>query len=501
MSYVIAYDFGTGGIKASLFDNQAALLCDSFETYETRFPQAGHQEQNPDHWWQAFVKSTANLLSKSNVAAQQIVSLGISGHSLGLVPLSQSGDLLLDWTPIWSDARADEQAKEFFSFYSEQEWYLNSGNGFPAAHYPLFKLLWLRQHQPQVFNKMSVFLGSKDYINYVLTGKIATDHSYASGSGAYDLINWRYNEKVLSAANISPTLFPPVYPSDQVLGSILPDIAQQLGLPSSVKVVLGGVDNSCMALGAGNIADGKAYNSLGSSSWIAVSSQQPILDYQTKPFVFAHVLPEMFTSATAIFSAGTSLNWYKQQIVEQFGTELSFDQLAELAQQSDAGANGIIFIPHLAGGSSLDKTPKVKGSFIGIELKHSQADMVRAVFEGITFSLKIALDALAKVQQFESKIRFVGGGSKSPFWMQLFANVFNHKVQTSNVNQQCAALGAAALAGVGCGIWQDYSVIESSHNLLQDYAPDEVTAKQYSQLYQKYVYANEQLANIYQNID
>ncbi len=501
MSYVIAYDFGTGGIKASLFDSQAKLVCASFETYQTRFPQAKQQEQRPADWWRAFVQSTANLLAKSEIAPELIVSLGISGHSLGLVPLSSSGELLLEWTPIWSDARADQQAEEFFSFYSEKQWYLTSGNGFPAAHYPLFKLLWLRQHQADVYNKMSVFVGTKDYINYLLTGKIATDYSYASGSGAYDLTNWKYCDKVLSAANIPADIFPDIYPSDQVLGTILPEIATQLGLPASVQVVLGGVDNSCMALGAGNTSDGKAYNSLGSSSWIAVSSDQPILDYQTKPFVFTHVLPNMFTSATAIFSAGTSLNWYKQQLVEQLGNEVSFEQLADLAQQSKAGANGLIFIPHLAGGSSLDKTPKVKGSFIGLELKHTQADLSRAVFEGISFSLKVALDALAKVQDFDQQIRFVGGGSKSPFWMQLFANIFNSKVQTSSVNQQCAALGAAALAGVGAGIWQNYSVIDSAHNKCENYTPEQAETEQYQALYQRFCYANEHLAKIYQQMD
>ncbi|WP_428508951.1 xylulokinase [Roseateles sp.] len=500
MSYVISYDFGTGGVKACLFDSKAKLISFSFESYETRYPAANYREQSPAHWWQAFVKSTRNLLSGSNVNREEIISLGVSGHSLGLIPLSEGGRLLMEWTPIWSDSRADKEADAFFEGYSQLEWYLTSGNGFPPAHYPLFKLMWLRENEPEVFEKMAIFLGTKDYLNYLLTGKLATDYSYASGSGAYDLNGWCYSLSILDAANIPKRLFPEIYPSDHVLGTLLPEVADQLGLPNTVKVVVGGVDNSCMALGAGNTADGKAYNSLGSSSWIAVSSKEPILDVNTKPFVFAHVLPELFTSAAAIFSAGTSLNWYKQQVVDRFVHQVDFDALTEEAKLSPPGANGVVFIPHLAGGSSLDLTPKVKGGFFGLELKHTKSDMTRAVFEGITFGLRVALDALADVQKFEDRIRIVGGGGKNEFWMQLFANVFNLKVQTTSVNQQCAALGAAALAAVGGKVWDDYSMIESAHCDEKNFYPEVDLVAFYQARYDLFKSVGLRMAPIYRDL-
>ena len=496
MSLVIAYDFGTGGIKASLFDTEGCIKCESFETYETRFPQSNHQVQSPNEWWEAFVVSTKNILSKANVSKDEIVGLGISGHSLGLVPLDQNHEQLLEWTPIWSDSRATAQAEYFFESNSLEEWYLLTGNGFPPGHYPVFKLLWLKQNCPDIFEQISVFLGTKDFINFKLTGKVATDYSYASGTGIYDLKNWKYSSQILEATGLPASIFPTIMASDDVLGTLLPEVAEELGLSPSVKVVLGGVDNSCMALGAGNTSHGKAYNSLGSSSWIAVSSKEPILSAETKPFVFTHVLPELFTSATAIFSAGTSLNWYKRQIVEQFGKEVSFDDISKLATQSCVGANGLLFVPHLAGGSALDLSSNVKGSFFGLELKHTDADMARAVFEGITFALKIALEALTDVEEFDEQIRFVGGGSKSEFWMQLFADIFDRNIQVTNVNQQCAALGAAALAGVGCGVWKDYSVIETVHNNTKNFHPDDIKKGKYASVFSTFKIVNKGLAKI-----
>ena len=290
--YIIAYDFGTGGIKASLYGADGACVTSGFDAYETTYPASGFHEQAPEDWWRATVRSTRLLAEQAGEAKMKRVrALGISGHSLGVVPLDASGNLLRPTVPIWSDSRAGDEAQAFFRNVPEEAWYMKTGNGFPAALYSVFKLMWFRAHEPEWFDRAATILGTKDYINYRLCGVRATDFSYASGTGVYDLAARQYDEELIAASGLPRTLFPEIVPATQVLGALTPDAARELGLPPDVKVVAGGVDNSCMALGAGAWREGRAYCSLGSSAWIAVSSAKPLLDVATRPYVFDHVVP------------------------------------------------------------------------------------------------------------------------------------------------------------------------------------------------------------------
>lgn len=460
-NYIIAYDFGTGGTKASLYDASGACLASDFSSYETVYPQDGWHEQRPADWWQSVVQSTKKLFEDSPVDTAAIAAIGISGHSLGMVPLDADGALLRDQVPIWSDSRPDSQVPEFFKHVSEQEWYTLTGNGFPPALYTVFKIMWLRDNEPEVFSKVRKVIGTKDYINFKMTGVMATDYSYASGSGVYDLKGWNYCEKLIAASGLSPEIFPKIMPSTEVLGTLSAEAAAELGLPESVKVVAGGVDNSCMALGAMAYKEGACYNSMGSSSWIAVASAKPVLDLKTRPYVFTHVVPGMFASATAIFSAGSSLRWLKKTLFP----DTDYETLIAEAQESVPGANGVVFVPHLAGGSSLDETPDVRGGFLNLSLGTTRADMVRAVMEGISFGLKRALDALESVTPLSAEMLAVGGGSRSDDWMQMYADIYGKTMVRTNVDQQAAALGAAALAAVGTGVWNDFSPLDAVHEV------------------------------------
>lgn len=467
-TYLLAYDFGTGGTKASLYDASGTCQASTFASYETFYPQDGWHEQRPSDWWQSVVESTQKLLEDSIVDAAAIVAIGISGHSLGLVPLDAEGQLLRDQVPIWSDARPDNrQLDEFFTHISEEAWYTLTGNGFPPALYTVFKIMWLRDNEPELFTRIHKVIGTKDYINFKMTGVMATDYSYASGSGVYDLKAWAYSEPLMAASGLDPELFPDIVASTKVLGTLTPEAAAELGLPSSVKVVAGGVDNSCMALGAQAYTEGACYNSMGSSSWIAVSSSEPILDLKTRPYVFTHVVPDMFASATAIFSAGSSFRWLK----ETLAPDTDFEALIAEAQQSPIGANGVLFVPHLAGGSSLDETPAVRGAFMNLALGTSRADVIRATMEGICFGLKRALDALEAITPVSIEMLAVGGGSRSDTWMQMYADIYGKTMRRTNIDQQAAALGAAALAAVGVGLWPDFSPLNAIHQETSRQAP------------------------------
>ena len=481
---IIAYDLGTGGNKASLFDADGSCLAFAFVPYETFYPDAGWHEQRPKDWWQAVVTSTRELLSSSPGAAADIACLAISGQSLGVVPVDASGALLREKTPIWSDTRASRQTAAFFQKIDRERWYLTTGNGFPAECYAVFKIMWYRDNEPAMFSRVKSVLGSKDYINLRLTGRSCTDFSYASGSGAYSLLDWAYSEEFLAASGLPRGIFPEIGPSTRILGTLTREAAAALGLPESVQVACGGVDNSCMALGARNTQEGRVYTSLGSSSWIAVSSKKPVLDYQDKPYVFTHVVPELFTSAVSIFSGGNSLRWIRDNVfcaAEAQGRD-PYEAMGELAASSPAGANKLLFNPSLAGGGPQEPSPNIRGCFAGLDLRHTRADLVRAGLEGIALNLGAVLTVLRRFVPLADEMLMVGGGSRSPLWRQIFADVYGMNIVKTNIDQEAASLGAAAVAAVGAGLWQDFAPVDAVHRVTSVEKPNEQTAAVYRQL-------------------
>ena len=468
---LLAYDLGTGGKKASLYDAEGRLLAATFVPYDTQYPQAGWHEQRPSDWWDSVVHSTRQLLASGSINPAGIRCLAISGHSLGCVPLDAEGRLLRPATPIWSDKRPAAQAARFFQAVDPVRWYRLTGNGFPPPHYTVFKIQHYRDCEPAMFRHIHKVVGTKDYINFRLTGRIATDPSYASGTGAYDLVGWDYCDELLAAAGLPRTLLPEIVPATEILGPMTAEAAGTLGLPLGIPVACGGVDNSCMALGARNVDEGSVYASLGSSMWIAVSSRRPLLDDVAKPYVFTHVVPGMFTSAVAIFSGGTSLRWVRDQLcrdlvaqAETDGSD-SYERMTAMAEQSPIGARRLLFNPSMAGGSSLEPSPHLRGAFVGLDLGHTRADVIRATLEGIAMNLRLALDELRRLAKVADEMVVVGGASRSPLWRQIFADVFEIDILKTNVGQDAGSLGAAAVAAVACGLWRDFSRIHQVHQI------------------------------------
>lgn len=485
-SVVIAYDLGTGGIKSSAVSSDGTILCSAFEPYDTYYQPGGIREQAPEEWWKALVASTHKLLSTGLVLPETIKGVAISGHSLGAVPVDSDGKLLRNKTPIWSDTRAEQEAGEFFRKVDYRSWYEETGNGFPAACYTLFKILWYKHHEPEMYARIDKVIGTKDYCNYRLTGRLCTDYSYASGCGAFSLHTWDYREDYMSAAGIPRSIFPDIIPSDGVVGEITPEASRETGLPLGVKVVCGGVDNSCMALGAKGIANGRVYTSLGSSAWIALISDKPVLDFKYKPYVFAHVLQGMYASATCIFSAGLSLQWVRKTFCpdlvekEQQGKLDSFREINKLVAMSVPGANGVLFNPSMAGGSMMEPTPDMTGAFMGLKLEHTRADILRATQEGIAMNLRMALDVLCRYNKEIERMLIVGGGAKSPVWMQIFADIYGLQIEKTSIDQEAASLGAAALALNGVGLWNGYERIDDLHCVEQVYFPEQKNLSLYA---------------------
>jgi xylulokinase len=502
MDKLLAFDLGTGGNKAALFDSEGNCLAAVFAAYRTFYPRPQWHEQKPDDWWNAVVHSTRQLLKQTQINPEEIAGIAVSGHSLGVVQLDASGRLLHETTPIWSDSRAVEEAEEFFKTADYDQWYLTTGNGFPASHYPVFKLCWFRKHFPDAFAKTAVVIGTKDYVNYQLTGVIATDFSDASGSGVYDLKHWRYDESLIEAVHLPRRIFPNIVASTEILGTLTPKAASELGLSEKTAVATGGVDNSCMAAGAKTFRSGECYASLGSSSWIAVSDSVPLLDAKFKPYIFAHVVPNQFASALAIFSSGTTFRWLRDTLCQNIRDEAEqlkinpYELMIQYAKDVPIGANHLLMNPSLAGGSSLDPSPNIRGALIGLDLSHTQADIIRAVLEGIALNMRCVLDALRNLTTLETTMMVVGGGAMSPLWRQIYADAMNIGIVKTNIDQNAAALGAAAIAAVGIGLWSSFDPIHTGHQSEETTLPIPENVQQYQYLFEQFIQVREFLGNL-----
>lgn len=484
MATVLAYDLGTGGCKSSLYAEDGSCLRESFREYPTHYPRPEWHEQRPADWMEAVVHSTRTLLDGQPPSVREgIAAIALSGQSLAMIPLDARGEPLLDRVPIWSDGRVGrDELDELFARVPEREWYMTTGNGFPARLYTVFKVYWLRKHRPEIFARTKHIVGSKDYINHRLTGRLATDPSYASGSGLFGLADWGYSERLTAASGLDPDLFPESLPSTEILGTLTPEAAESLGLDRNVRVVAGGVDNSCMALGAMCFREGRIYNSLGSSSWFSLSSSAPVLDFEKKPYVFAHVLPRLYVSSTSIFSAGSGHKWFRDTV----GGGLDYGRLEEEAAAVPAGCAGLMFNPTLAGGSSLDASPLTRGGFIGLTLGHGRGHLCRAVLEGVGMGLRLALDELRLRAEVSGEMLLVGGGGKSPLWRQILADTLRLEIVRTNIDQQAATLGAAALALAGCGLWTSFDPIDGLHREASRIRPRERESDVYEKMLPRY---------------
>ncbi|MDD4079904.1 MAG: FGGY family carbohydrate kinase [Eubacteriales bacterium] len=496
MTHLIAYDLGTGGIKATLHDGALKIIASAFAEYPTHCPSAQRHEQRPEDWWNAVCASTRQLLEASGIQASSIACLALSGQSLVAIPLGPDNEPLLDQVPIWSDTRAEEESEAFFCEVSREEWYMMTGNGFPPPCYSLFKIMWLKKHHPDVYRRARCFIGSKDYINLKLTGVVRTDRSYASGTGAYHLKQERMWQPYLHAAGIDGTLFPDMAPSHAIIGKVSREAAHETGLMEGTPVACGAVDNACMALGAVGIKEGSVYVSLGSSSWIPVNSREPVLDSVHKSYVFAHAQEGLYTSAFSIFAGGSSFKWVKETLCSELADSPdAYDRMREMASKSPLGAGGVLFNPSLAGGTSQDASMHIRGAFLNLRLGTRREDLIRAAMEGIAMNLYSSLLYLKAHTPLTEPILFCGGGAKSPFWMQMFADVFGMRVVTTNIEQDAASLGAAAIAARAVGILKDYKGIPALHEIRREFAPDMDRHTAYLRLHKAFSGASGMLAS------
>lgn len=483
---IIAHDLGTTGNKATLYDREGALVGASFQAYDTEYAHTGWAEQNPDDWWEAVCLSTRRLLSETGVARDDIACITFSGQMMGAAPLDQNARPLRK-AIIWADQRALAQERWISERLSFEEMYRSTGHRLSAS-YSLAKILWIRDNQPDIFRDAFKFVHAKDCIVARLTGAFVTDPSDASSMNLYDLEAGAWSGKILDAVDLPADKLPQVRLSTEVVGEVQSSVADEVGVAAGTPVVIGGGDGACAAAGAGVIAAGTAYNYVGSSSWIALSTPEPIYDPDYRTFTFGHVIPDMFMPTGTMQAAGASYQWTRDQLslfeketAEKLG--ISPYELINLEiEQVAPGAEGLFFLPYLLGERSPRWNPLARGAFVGLTIRHSRAHLYRAVLEGVTFNLRVILDAFRAQGTAISSMRLIGGGASGRIWNQIMADIYGMPVQRLAILEEATSMGAALVGGIGVGLYPGFDLIHQMNAVASTVAPDPAAQAVYQRM-------------------
>ena len=441
---IIAHDLGTSGDKASLHDDSGRLLAGCTVAYPTRFGPGGVAEQEPEDWWRAVGEATRRLLADFGAGRGAVRGLGISGQMMGAVFLDAAHRPVRP-AFIWADQRSSLQAARLRDTVGEHEAYALLGHRVHAT-YTLPKIIWVRENEPGVWARTRTVCVAKDYVTARLTGVLVTDPSDASSTDAYDLRGGAWSKTMLDAADVDVATLPDVVPSTTIAGGLTDVAADHTSLLPGTPVVVGGGDGPMASVGAGAVrpSDG-AYVCLGSSAWVAFSSEQPLLDPQMRSFTFRHVVPDYYVPTATMQAGGACLQWIAD-VLEPGGGAARFPQLLAEASTGCGADDGLYFLPYLLGERSPHWNPEAAGTFLGLQRHHTRGDLVRAVLEGVAFNLRSCLEAFADAGARIDAVDVIGGGATSDVWLRVLADVWGIPVRRRAIVEEANSLGAAVTA-------------------------------------------------------
>jgi xylulokinase len=445
---LMGIDLGTSSAKVILINPKGELCSSSSHPYPILSPKPGWAEQNPADWLEAVQIATLETIQKAGCSRDAIRGISFSGQMHGMVCLDKAKELIRP-AIIWADQRSQKQVEAVQERVGAKhlgEWTANP----LAVGFMLPSLLWLRENEPENFGKTRCILLPKDYLRLCLTGELGSEPSDASSTAFFNTVQRHWSSEMMGALEIDKDLFPPIHESIEIAGCLLPGFAKQAGLKPGIPVIFGGADQACQALGNGIIRSGNISCTIGTGGQILAPINTPRYDPQLRLHCFCHLDPSLWYLMTATLAAGLSLRWLKDTLFKG----MSFSELADSASVAQAGSGGLIFLPYLGGERTPLMDPKARGGFIGITLRHKQEHFIRAVMEGVVYSLRQGLEILLEQGVQVEKFIASGGGAHHPLWLQLLADIFNMDVYRS-LSEESSAVGAAMLGGIGAGIYRD----------------------------------------------
>lgn len=505
MNYLIGVDIGTSGTKTVLFDTKGNTIASATEEYPMYQPNIGWAEQNPEHWWKAALQSLSEAIKKSAINPADIKGVGLSGQMHGLVMLDEENKVIRN-SIIWCDQRSEKECKEITEKVGEQRLLEITANpaltGFTAA-----KLLWVRNNEPENYNKIKKVMLPKDYIRFMLTGEFATEVSDASGMQFLDIKKRCWSDEVLEKLEIDKKWLCKVYESCEVTGHVTASAARLTGLPEGVIVAGGAGDQAAGAVGNGIVKKGVISSTIGTSGVVFAHMEKMEVDMKGRVHTFCHAVPGCWHVMGVTQGAGLSLNWFRDNfcIEEKRTGELMqvdpyvlMDKEAELIE---AGSKGIIYLPYLMGERTPHLDPNARGVFFGLSAAHTKAHMIRSIMEGVTYSLRDCLGIIREMGVDETQVRASGGGGRSKLWRQMQADMFKTPIYTTN-SSEGPALGVAILAGVAAGIYKDVqSACEAIITVKDEIKPDLNTGAAYDKYYEIYKNLYINLKNEFKNLN
>lgn len=455
MAAFLGIDIGTSACKAAVIDGTGAVQAVASAEYPLEIPQPGWSQQRPQDWWEGACTAVSEL--RAAHADVRIDGIGLSGQMHGLVALDKNDEVLRP-AILWNDMRNQAEAAAVLQAAGGIDGLVSHTNNGMAVGYTGGKLLWLREHEPEHFERMALFLNPKDYLLFKLTGSRSTDVSDASGTGLFDVTDRCWSKELAGKLDLDLDLFPPALESDAVAGELSKDAAERMNLPAGIPVVAGGGDAVCQSTGSGIIKPGWFQTIIGTAGIVACAAKQPVPNPGGRLQVFCNNAADLWHCMGGTISAGASLAWLRRMLASAHNLEpgqLAYEGMMEQAAAAPAGSEGLFFLPYLQGERCPYANPNARGSFIGLNLKHEGAHLIRATIEGIAYNLGHIAGVMRECGIEGEVVVASGGGAASTLWRQIQADIFGCEVITVSGADAGAAYGAALLAGVGCGHWED----------------------------------------------
>lgn len=503
MQYILAHDMGTSGNKATLYDLEGNLKSSVVHPYLTYYPFDGAVEHNPAQWWQAVCSCTRDLLVQSGVSPADIACVSFSGIMMGCLIVDKEGKPLRNML-IWADTRSSKQEKFMLERVGLERGYRITGHR-PSASYSAAKLLWIKDNEPDLYDKAYKMIHAKDYIVLKLTGVFGTDYSDASGTNLLDLEKRQWSQELLDAWEIRGDLLPDLYKSADVVGRVTAEAAAETGLLEGTPVAMGGGDGSCATVGAGVVEEGSTYNVIGSSSWICMAASKPYFDPEMRTFNWVHLDPALCTPCGTMQAAGYSYSWYRDvfcDIEKQAASVVDispYQILNRHATQTKPGSGGVLYMPYLLGERSPHWNHNARGAFIGMGVTTTRKNMTRAVLEGVGYNLRIILNALEGCSAIDN-ITMIGGGAKGMEWLQILSDIWNKTLLVPRYLEEATSMGAAVAGGVAIGAYKDYTAAKQYNTVEAEIKPNPENVPIYEEMYQIFQETYQQLIPVYDRL-
>jgi xylulokinase len=482
----LGIDIGTGGTRALLIDAEGRVLgAATAEHSNFTSPQIGWAEQHPEDWWAAASRAIPECLAKASTAASEVDGIGLTGQMHGLVVLDEEAQVIRP-ALLWCDQRTEAECQAITEEVGAARLIELTANPALTA-FTLPKIRWVQNHEPELWSRVRTVLLPKDYVRFRLTGARATDVADASGTLLFDVANRQWSAPMLDVAKVSEEMLPRVFEGPQVTGHVSEEGARATGLRAGIPVVAGGGDQAAGAVGMGIVNPGALSVTIGTSGVVFAATGTPVCDPKGRIHTFCHAIPNCWHVMGVTQAAGLSLKWFRDQlVVNENSPAISYDDLMREAAATPAGAEGLLFAPYLMGERTPHLDPHARGALIGLTAAHRRGHIIRAILEGVAFSLRDCLAIFAELKIPVNSIRLGGGGARSPLWCQIQADIYDLEASVLQA-EEGPTYGAALLAGVGVGGWPSVQgACDSSVRVARSFKPDASRAAAANQQYSKY---------------